>query len=262
LETTQDEGTSGNEDLDLDQQGSEGNESEDILDLDSVERFRYGGVEYTPKELQNAMLRQSDYTRKTQALAEERKYAENFAADAARVMEDPSLLSKFKEIYPDKYVQALMPYVKQSESQTQSQGNLPPEIMEKLNKYDQFMSQMEQKEFETQVQQNEAKIDQAISKYSDKYPLADEQTVLSYASSYADKYGNLNDKVWEQIFKTVHSKVEGYVNQRKGETFNQQRSANRKGRDIAPGGGIPAQAPEKVPLNKVKDLWIKDLEGR
>src|SRR3954464_16064772 len=75
----------------------------EMVDLESLEKFRYAGREMTPKELQQAVMLQSDYTRKTQQLAEERKYYDNLSADLSAVAQNPQLAAKFKEVYPEKF---------------------------------------------------------------------------------------------------------------------------------------------------------------
>jgi hypothetical protein len=52
-----------------------------ILDLSKAEKFIFNGKEMTPKDLEKGFMLEADYRRKTQELAETRKYAENIHAD-------------------------------------------------------------------------------------------------------------------------------------------------------------------------------------
>src|ERR1700748_3169479 len=87
------------------QEASRPEANRDITDLDKLERLPFEVRDWDPKSLKNAMLAHADYTRKTQEIAEARKYADNFSADLGHVMDDPSLLAKMRQIYPAEYVQ-------------------------------------------------------------------------------------------------------------------------------------------------------------
>jgi GTP-dependent phosphoenolpyruvate carboxykinase len=78
-------------------QGSEtSTEQPDLTDLDSVDRFRFAGREWTRDELQKSILMQNDYTRKTQEISETRKYYEHLQSDLPKVLRDPSRLLFFQ----------------------------------------------------------------------------------------------------------------------------------------------------------------------
>jgi hypothetical protein len=246
---------------------SSAGQAESILDLDTVDRFNFGGREWTPKDLQSAYMMQQDYSKKTQALAEERRFAENFAPDAAKVMEDPSLLSRFAEIYPEKYVQVLQSVLQgrgtqtQKETGAQERSTLPPEVVQKLSKMDKFIQVAEQKEQEVKVQAHMTEIDQMIAKFSPKYPFAKENVVLATAQLLHDRGEKLTSDAWEKIYKYAHGEYEKLFKEQYQKQFNNQKDANVKGRDIAAGGGIPSTAPEKVKLKDVANKWLEQIQS-
>lgn len=243
-------------------------QAESILDLDSVERFKFSGREWTPKDLQSAYMMQQDYSRKTQALAEDRKYSDNFAYDASKVLKDPTLLSKFAEIYPDKYVQILRESMQdqgvgmqtQNKMGTQATHQLDPELAQKLSKMEKFIQSAEQEKFQTEVQKYETEIDQMVNKFSPKYPLADQSVVLAQAELIHNRGEKLTSELWEKIYKHVHGQEEKKFNEHYKKQFDSQKQANLRGKDVAVGGGIPSQAPEKMSLKDVKTKMIADMQ--
>lgn len=69
--------------------------------LDELEEVDYNDKKYkVPKELKDALLRQSDYTRKTQEVAEQRRAleAEQQALKAAREVDEAAITAKAKRI--------------------------------------------------------------------------------------------------------------------------------------------------------------------
>jgi hypothetical protein len=75
----------------------------ELVDLDTMDKFKFGGREWTPKELEAAYMRQQDYSRKTQEIAQERKYYDNLPYDLDMVKNNPALVNQFKQVYPAKF---------------------------------------------------------------------------------------------------------------------------------------------------------------
>jgi hypothetical protein len=253
-------------------QGTGGNAPE-ILDLDSVQKFRFSGREWTPKDFQGAYMMQADYTRKTQALAEERKFYDNLDTDLASVRQQPALAEKFKEVYPEKFHAYLGYVLPQSQSQNQSQAqpgqsgqkpSLDPEIQKKLGLVDELHSDLQ----ERRIQAAEAQVDAVFQTMGKKYPMADEETVIARAQYFLDQKKQENpkavitDKDWDNLFKTVHDRNKGKAEAYYSEQVNKQKQANSRGRDIASGGGTPGQAP-KVPktIKEASEYARQELEA-
>lgn len=229
-----------------------------LLELDKVEKFKFQGKEWTAKDLEKAMLRQSDYTKKTQELSQERKFFDNLAYDLENVRQDPSLASKFKEIYPEKF-HAYLKYIgsdtntskgnQQAAEQVNPNDPLTPlkRELEEMKAYVQTQKQREMEtQFQTAVQKHEVELEKAFSSNAKKYPLADEESVLARLQAVAEVNGskNITAKTYEMVFKQVHDRNEAMAKKYYGNMVNKQKTANKAGRDIGPGGATPGHAPQ------------------
>lgn len=255
---------------------SEKDTLQDLIDLGKVEKFLWNGKEMTPKELEQSFMRQSDYTKKTQSLAEERKYSENFLFDALQVFRDPKLISKFQQIYPISYQEKLNSVLDEWNNLSQSQKNsvlsqaaqkddkadLPPEVLKRLEKLEGVAQTYEQRVFQEEVKSAEAQIDSALSKYLPKYNLADEESVLAKAQQAHQQGIALNDQTWERLIKLDHEKNMGRYQQHYKSQINKQQDANLRGRDTAAGGGVPGQAPKRLSFDEATKAAIRDLGSR
>jgi hypothetical protein len=230
---------------------AESNQQSQLTELEKLERFSYKGKEWTPKDLESAILMQSDYTKKTQAIAEERKYYENLPHDLMRVAAQPGLAEEFKRIYPEKFHNYLTAIEQQNnqgvEAQVPSQAQKPGIDPEFVSRFERLESAWKEQEIKTA----ETKIEQVFSKMKSKYEYVDEEQVIARAQHALSKGEKLDDSAWEKIFKTVndleHSKFQAW---HKKQVATQQ-EAHQKGKDIGGGGGIPGQAPKK--LSSFKD---------
>lgn len=244
-----------------------------MLDLDSAKKFKFQGREWTPEELNKATLMQSDYSRKTQEIAKERKFHDNLKADLEHVKRDPNLAEAFKQAYPEKfhdYLRFVLAEAKAEAKAQQTESNqplqLPKELQDKMSQVDQFLS-----EVKTQKQSAiEAEIDSRFDVLSKKYPWADEDVVISKAQSLIDQNKQLppdqrvqfDDKTWENLWKSVHSASEAKAKKIYSEQIKQQSAANSKGRDAASSGGIPGQAPRTPKtIKEAGDLLRSELEA-
>lgn len=235
------------------------------LDLDTLgKKLRIDGMEYDAKEIRKMLMRQSDYTRKTQELTKEREtvekerqFSENLYYDLRRVEQDPQKWAdKFKEVYPEKYHAYLDTLLEQVGYQKQG---VPPELLKKVNELEQFKNTFESQRHEAEVEKAYQSIDSAFTKYGKQYKYAQEADVLTYAQRLTDEGQSLDDKQWAKIFETCHNRVKTLFDTDYKQSIDQQKQANVKAKDTGPGGGIPGQAPERIPLNKVRDKWLDDL---
>lgn len=231
---------------------------QELIDLDKVERFRFAGREWTPKDFQGAHMMQADYTRKTQALAEERKYYDNLQADLAAVKQNPSLAEKFRAIYPEKY-HNFLEYAGLSQAQKQQaqaqQSNIDPAFLDRFNRLESTLKERE-------VQAIEAELDSKFKTLSVKYPLADEEAVLARAQALVDKGQSLNDKAWDSLWKSVNERNQKIAEKFYADKVNKQKLAHSKNKDVASGGGIPGQAP-KMPKNlrEASAMALQEIEN-
>lgn len=235
-------------------QGTEpsgGETPKEPLNLDSVERFRWNGKEWTPKDLQKLQqenMTYQDYTRKTQQIAEERRFISNLDADIENCKNNPALIAEFKKIYPPQYHRFLRFIESKQEVQnpqaTSTPPGIDPQLIERFNKMEQSLLAREQEAHQQAVSAFESELDQKAATYSKKYPMADEEAVLARAQVVLDREQPLTDKVWDDIWKSVHDKNEKIFKEHYSKQFKQQQSQNTKGKDMASGGAIPAQAPK------------------
>jgi hypothetical protein len=226
------------------EQSSEQTESpSSVVDLDSLDKFKYAGRELTPKELQSMVMMQSDYTRKTQALSEERKYYDNLSYDLAAVKANPALMDRFKQIYPEKF-HSYLGYVTPSQAAQAAQAqenkyaSIDPEVMQRFQRLEADMNAREMKAIN-------AELDNKFKTLSEKYPFSDEEAAIARAQALLDRGEKLDDKKWDAIWKSVHDRNETLFKKQYSQQVSKQQSANAKGRDVAPGGGIPGTAPKQ-----------------
>ena len=212
-----------------------------IPDLDSMEKFKWSGRELTSKELQSMVLMQSDYTKKTQAIAEERKYYDNLNADLAAVKANPALAEKFKQIYPERY-HGYLSYVTPSQAeaakQQQQYAQIDPQIMQRFQRVEADMK-------ERAVAAINAELDAKFVKLNEKFPFADEEAAIARAQALIDRGEKITDKIWEGIFKSVSDRNEAKFKELQKAQITKQKAANAKGKEAGSGGGVPGNAPRQ-----------------
>lgn len=247
-----------------------------VTDLGSLERFKFAGREWTPKELEQAYLRQQDYTKKTQELSEarksfegERKFYENLHADLEFVRRNPDRAQDFIRTYPQKFHQALRNALGESSGatqQTQGAQSSPQkpdiELMSRLSKLEDFYTQQE-------VSKNEAEINRTIDTLTKKYPEAVVEMAIgrvyeAYSQVLKENPGaKLTHEMWENSFKQVDQFMKERWTAKTKESQKQQLQANKKSGDVSAGGGTVGRAPQKFKsLKDVTEYAVKDLTGR
>lgn len=236
-------------------------EAPSITDISKLEKFLFDGKELTPQELKQSILRQADYTRKTQELAQQREsyekeklFSEKISIDLEEVRKDPSLVQAFKQTYPEKYHKLLdLVLGPQQQAQGQNQPQVPKELLSRLERVESTFRERE-------VAAIEADLDVKFSKLSAKYPRADEEKVITRASLMLNQGEELTDAKWESLFKSAHeAQLKAYQDWQK-QQVTEQKQANAKGKDIAPGGGIPGQAPKRMSLKEAMAMAVQNAE--
>lgn len=229
-------------------------QSTGIPELDKLERFRFEGRDYTPKEFKAAQLRQEDYTRKTQQLAETRKFADNYAADLQAVYDKPELLAKFKEIYPAEYhalAERVLKAGKQPDNQaTQasapgSQIQLPDDVRQMVEEIKEYKQQVQ----EQKIHAASESINSLHTQMGTKYPYADPDVVdrrIEIAIEKGLKITTANlAKVYENTYKAHHEALKSRLDKQASRKVGDQVAAGKAARDVNGSGGLPAQAPKK-----------------
>lgn len=235
--------------------------SADILNLDGVLKFKLGEREWTPDQLRKSILMHSDYTKKTQALAEKQKYWDNLDADLDSVRGNPQLIQAFLQTYPKEFHKYLRGNGNEQaqqdrQDQTQSQQNLPPELLSEISGIKSYIQ-------EQQIKAHEAQIDAKFATLQRKYPEGDEDVVLARAQALIDKGTHITDKVWEKLWKESHERYVSRYDARQKTTLNNQRTSNQSARGPASGGGTPAQAPQtKMSMKEATEYAVRTLSGK
>lgn len=225
-------------------------------DLDKAEKVRWEGKEYTPDQFRKLMMFQSDYTKKMQTISEEKKYISSLRYDLQAVRGNPKLAAEFMKIYPKEFHAYLDDVMPQDWKTKQSdESNLPPEIKEKLERFDSYIKDQE-------VSREEANIEKITSSLAQKYPDAIEDVVLARAQAIVEQGHNLTREDWDKLYKTSHDFMVKKMAEKQNKQFDAQKNANLRGRGIGPGGGTPGQAPRKMSMKEATEAAIQDLSGR
>lgn len=229
--------------------------------LDNLQKFKFNGKEYTPKQLQDQILMHGDYTKKTQAISEEKKYLQSLRYDVEAVKKNPSLASEFRKIYPKEYhdvldVLGLSGVSEQPrENSSQGQSNVDPQLQARLDRFETYVQEQE-------VSKHEAILESTFSKMSQKYPDAIEDVVISRAQALMDSGVRGDEIPWEKLWKHENDRVNQILEDRQSKRLQTQRDANVKAKAPAPGGGLPGQAPVRPKLKDVADFAIKSLTNK
>lgn len=235
---------------------------QEILDLDKVEKFKFQGKEWNPKDFRNSYLMHQDYTKKTQEISQERKFVSNLQYDLDNVKNDPSLASEFKRVYPEKFHKFLDYVVSKQPDNVQRN----PEMDEIKREISEFRSYREELA-EQKIEAIQAELDSKFSKLSEKYTFADEDTVISKAQILLERLkddqgakARITDAQWDMLWKSVHDRNKGIADKNYGTKINKQQQANLKGRDVPSGGGIPGHAPKKPrTIKEASDFALEEL---
>lgn len=224
------------------------------LDLDTVQKFRFDGREWTPKEFKTAYMFQQDYSKKTTELSEARKYAENFEADLGKVLKDPALMQEFKNVYPKFYVDLAERNLRRIASESNPGISNPTQTPAKADPNQEKISQIESELGEWRKAQRMAEetkieswLNNQFSTLETKYPLVNatlQEVVSARAEVLANQGTQITEKVLDKLFKQVNDDVKSHMDKTYKGRVEEQIKAGSKGKDTGPGGGVPGQAPK------------------
>lgn len=253
-----------------------------ITELERIEKFKFQGKEYTPKELGTLLKRseeaQKDYTRKTQALAEERRsyeeqkrFDDNYRIDLDKVRKDPALASEFLNVYPEKYHKYLKEALssnsqvesREQQPQQPSAPQIPFEILNDLH----FLKSKFQKQEEERAS---LQIDRDLNNAVKEYDFADREQVMNRVSIWhkeqmdkdpSNGFIPVPEKVWKEFAEMSHNHEKAKYEARYNQQVTQQKEANKKAQDVGPGGATPANAPRRFdPKQGFKGLRKQYME--
>lgn len=244
-----------------------------LTELEKLEKFKFEGQEYSPQELKKAMLRQQDYTRKTQEFSQERRFYDNLRADLRTIRANPALASEFRRIYPQKFHDYLEDVLGNagtpSQPQPKTEGSQPqyaqldPQLVSRFEK-------LENTYFEKEVAFIETSLKTQETEFMTKYPMADIENVYSKAQALltrngelpADEKVQLTQEIWDRIYKADHEKNKSRADAYYKENINKQKQAGLKGRDAGAGGGVPGGAPKTYKsIREASKAFLSDLDS-
>lgn len=223
-----------------------------IAELDKMDKFKLDGQEWTLKDLKAAIMRQKDYTQKTQTLSEERKsfqeerkFHENLAWDLQKVRDNPEMAKEFVKIYPQAFHKHVEEFLKANTQNPAQQNQVQrPQVdiqtLSRLDKLEKFYNDQE-------VSRQEAEITKTVDELSKKYPDAANFREMVLSRAYEARMGgsNLTNDDWEKIFKDVDGEVSELLKAKYGSLVKKQMEANTRAKDVGAGGGIADRAPVK-----------------
>ena len=250
---------------------SQATREQEVADLDKLQRFRFEGREWDPKSLKSAILAHADYTRKTQEVAEARKYADNFDADLAKVVENPNRLSELRQIYPAAYVQIAEKYLArlresgnsgQVQPQQREVQNADHDLRRELQELKQWRDAQEAEKTELRVQQIQQTLDRQFENLAKKYEFADSLVVNQWALNASERGVKITEKVLETLFKQHNDQVQKRYEQIYRAKVDKQKQVGSKAKDMAGGGDAVGSAP-KGPrtIKEATKQWLADLDG-
>ena len=243
------------------------------------EKFKFGEKVWNRDEFQKHYERlmgtrknlESEYTKRFQDLkrqSEERKYDLNYRHDIQKVLNNPSLASEFKRIYPKDYhqeVDNILRMVQRNQAGAEArtdadQFKLPPELQDRLDKMERYYEERQKRDYDSDVQSSNAFIDSVMAKMSEKYPSVKDEfvqnIVFNNASALLDQLrednpdASLTEKEFDALCKSIQDRIDGYADAKYKTKVEKQTKASNKAKDSGAGGGIPTQAPKQMGLRE------------
>lgn len=247
-------------------------EVQSLTDINKLEKFIYEGKEYTPAELKKMVMFQNDYTKKTQEFSkirkeydsikpeyeQSKKYRDNLAIDLESVKNDPSLASKFLEVYPKEYHRLLDYITKAEQQESKAVDPRVDSLLKEINELKDLKS-IGQELREEKVEKASLELDSAFDKYTKQYPLSNEpdvvvalERILSEKVKQAQGSGEnvrrvkLDSSDYERVFKASHEYHSKRFDNHYSQQFNKQKETNQMAKTSGSGGSIPTGAPQSI----------------
>lgn len=242
------------------------------IEIDSLDRYRYKGQNL--KDWESGFMRQQDYTQKTQHIAQERKYYDNLSYDLETVRSNPQLAEQFKSIYPEKF-HGYLRYVLENSAGTPQQrpngGNQASQYARLDPATEERIKRIESSYLEKEKAAITAELDSKFKTLSQKYPFADEESVVVRAQTLLSKMKEadplnqnlkISDKQWDALWKAQHDRNHQLADAQYKKQVKSQVQANQKGSGGGKGGGIPGQAPRQFKtIKEATEQALADAEA-
>ncbi len=240
-----------------------GVETTQLPDLDKLDKFLFKGREWTRKEWEDGHLRQEDYTRKTQEIAQQRKYVENFSYDLSTVLKNPEKLRDFERIYPKEFVEVAKQIMQSTGSPKPSEEAHESRSLESDPLYNELKSELDQfkaEKEEARIKETQNWLDKQFESLGKKYSFADAEVVNARAHAAAMKGEKITAEVLDKLFKQSNEQMKKRYETWHNETVKKQINKGSEAKDMGVGGDAPSGQP-KTPktFKEATASWLANL---
>lgn len=222
------------------------------IELDSLQSFRFKGRDLSPKELESLLEGQDSSRQDGNGGNSKADFDANYAADVAAVKLDPSRLGDFAAIYPREYVIRAIHEMRKAEAQkdpaSRSIESDDPHAA-RFERYDRMVASFEQAQKEHRLATIGKTLETWHGSLATKYPDADPIVVDGKAIVASERGIQVTEKILEKLYKQDHEQRSKYYEQKYRRKAEEQITANKRGRDIPPGGmpvGMGAHQPKTI----------------
>lgn len=214
-----------------------------VTDLDGLSEFKFQGQSYTPEKLAKLFQEREAFSKD----AQHANFAKNLEVDLDYLLQDPSALEKFMQIYPreyhalaKKYAQLSRPDASKPESTQSTQ--LPKEFLDKINGLESRVGRYERMAHEAEVAKHEAHLQKTVDPLFEKYDFASSDAVYAKAEAMIASGYQMTDAAWERLIKENHLANEKRFEARHNAKVKEQIEKGNQARDTGSGGSAPGHS--------------------
>lgn len=239
-----------------------------IIDLDGVSRFTVSGQEYTPDQLSKIFNEHKRYSEDQSSYTKNKVYYDNLDIDLRNVRNDPNLADMFRERYPKEFHKYLSAVLQEEKREVQAQGQQAPAGIPKefLNEFGQIKRQLQsvlEESHNAKVEASLAKIDALLPPLMTKFPMADDNAVLTRAEAMLQSGIKLTDKTWERLVRESHEGNEKKWSTHQAAKLKEQTEKGRRAQDTAAGGSAPGHAQVKPKtFDQAREAMLEYVKAR
>ena len=254
-------------------------EQNQTLDLDRLDKFTFQGREYTPEELHKAILRQQDYSAKTQELAQKRKTLHHespgvteqmLLQDLEAVRRNPELADTFREKWPETFHRYLGDILGETPDNNRASNDddapmsrevksLRAEIA-KLQKKLARVDEIDQR-FESERQQMaDKKLAEVYGNLSSKYPLASEDSVTARANAAIEAGMPITEGLIERFFRLEHERLERIATERHKARVRSMKEKTKQATEGPAAGDKPKTERKRMSFTEAAELAISRMQ--
>lgn len=241
---------------------------EAITDIGGISKFSFGGEEYTPERLSQIFGEHKSWSEQVKEYEKVKEFEDNLEIDIENVLNDPRLAPRFKQVYPQKYHFLVDRFLSKPGQTLAQTGNaqtpaLPKEFLTEFNQLRNQIGTISQKFTQTEIDAANAKMDAIFPKMLTKFPLANEDQVLTKAEAMLSRKEKVTDAVWERLFRESHEGMSKRADQFYGTKMKSQIDKGQRGKDSPAGGGVPGMKPNKPrTFDEAREAMLASLQHK